>query len=403
MSFEISMITYYKTAQRKAIQIFKLLKRGKNPRFSHLFAHSLRGTILYFAIAFASIYFMFYLGQVVRKETSRRFHSIGLDKFVVLQRGETTRYVQKSWRPFDVSTVEYLKRDGNFIIDAAPELRLSFDIFCNGIQITTPVVGVFSGFQDVHGLDLKFGRFFVKLDSGQAFCVVGDRLYERLRRNSNDSLVGDRIVIGSQVYSVIGVLKQSEGFSGEYSISEALLVPYYSLAQYVANDRLSKITLRANPAQPISEVTGYLIRSLEQFLGDSSSFEVVNQKLFMQTISDRLRFMTIAFALFGVLGALLGSWHYLVNGFYWISQAMTKAGRSAYLMPLWLSLKVSFFVAIPGFLLGRAIITLFGYIYKWEIFTLPVGPVASFVIVFLIVYVLTSKQIQLNSRYTTPV
>lgn len=260
------------------------------------------------AIGIASFYLLIFLGEVVRQETARRFYSPGVDLFSIVKRDDASRIAPAQIRLFDEKAATYLKRNPQFVVGVAPELSTTSEIHYGELTIKVPVIGVEEGYQSVHGLRLEHGRFFMRFDSTKSYSVIGHRLFNRLKKTASDSLIGARIYIGQQLVDNIGVLQASESISSEYSIDDALLLPLATLKQFAINPEISKITVRANPVQPIDKVVQYLDHSLQDYLGDISNLEVNNQRVFLSIISERVKNLSILWGALGIIALLIGSW-----------------------------------------------------------------------------------------------
>ncbi|NIA30356.1 MAG: hypothetical protein GWP06_10655 [Actinobacteria bacterium] len=260
------------------------------------------------AIGIASFYLLIFFGEIVRQETARRFYSPGVDLFSVVKRNDAVRIAPAQIRLFDEKTAAYLKRNPQFVVGVAPELSTTDEIHYGELTIKVPVIGVEEGYLSVYGLRLEYGRFFTRFDSTKSYSVIGNRLYQRLKKTASDSLVGARIYIGQQLVENMGVLEASQSISSEYSIDDALLLPLATLKQFAIHPEISKITVRANPGQPIGQVVQYLDHSLQDYLGDISNFEVNNQRVFLSIISERVKNLSILWGALGIIAILIGSW-----------------------------------------------------------------------------------------------
>jgi len=260
-----------------------------------------------FLLGVASLYLVIYLGQSIRRESDRRFHGYKLDLYSIIKKSNSPQVAPGQIRPLDIDIVEYLKHNFNYIYDVAPELRVVRTVQYGSNKIKPAVIGVLDDFRDVHGLTVSHGRFITKFDSARAYCVLGNGLYERLKTTPHDSLVGKSIRIDNQFYEIVGILGPSQSF-GESRIDDELLVNYYTLAQYVINPRITKITLRANPNKPINEVTQYITRTLQNYLGDISIYEISNQQVFLATIIEKYKIISVVLGIIGIISFIVGVW-----------------------------------------------------------------------------------------------
>ncbi len=268
-------------------------------------------SLISIAIGVACLYLIMFTGKAVRQETARRFHSQGLDLFSIIKRDNAGPLGPAQIRPLDVRVLEYLKHDPGYIIDVAPEIRRTEELRFLDDKISVQVIGVLEGYQNVHGLSIKYGRFINKFDSSRAYCVIGNRLFERLKRSSEDSLVGEKIHLGLQLYEVVGVLQPSHSVSSEYSIDEAALVSFEALTQFLVDPEITKTTILANPNRPIPDVIKYIQKNLRLYIGDTSLYEITNQQVFLQVVSKRIKWISFFLGTIGSFAFVVAAWSLL--------------------------------------------------------------------------------------------
>jgi ABC-type antimicrobial peptide transport system permease subunit len=267
--------------------------------------------LLCLGLGLSTFYLSIYLNQVVRQETARRFYSQGFDLFSIMKKPGAGQVGPAQIRNFDKTVAEYLHQNQDYVIGAAPELWQTDQIHYENTDIQAPVIGVLENYLNVHGLQISAGREFSKYDSTRSFCIIGHQLMQKIRQSESDSLVGNSIYLGRELVTVIGVLETGSSFPSEYSVDDAVLVPLKFLQQYAVNPEITKITVRANPNQHVSDVVMFLENGMKNYLGDISQFEVSNQGVFLRIITARVkRFSTILGAV-GILMLLIGSWSFL--------------------------------------------------------------------------------------------
>jgi len=268
----------------------------------------IRIIILFLVLGSASLYLLLYLGSAVRQEMARRFQSQGLDLFTIINRHTPPQRGAGQIRPLDLEALSILDDAGDIIASLSPEWRITETLFFNNTELDVPVMGVMESFADVHRLSVEYGRFFTRYDSARAFCVVGNRLYQRLKRSPADSLIGRSALIGDMVCDIIGVLGPSPGLSEEYSADETILLPYITLAQFYQQPSLAKVTLRTNPSISFADAEEFIRRRLSDYLDDISAYEISNQRLFLSSVSRRLWISSIVLGVVGSLSFIFSAW-----------------------------------------------------------------------------------------------
>ncbi|MBN1350923.1 ABC transporter permease [candidate division KSB1 bacterium] len=263
--------------------------------------------ILLFAIGTAAIFFMMTYSNTIRVETFRRFHSEGMDLFSVIKRPGTGALGRGQFRRLTPEAVSYLKYDPDYILETAAEFQLSESITFNDMTFGAFISGVQESFFNALNLKLHSGRRLSRFDEGRAFCLLGYRVYQRLRERFSDTILNKPIHLGHNVFKIVGILAPCKSTTSEYSIDEAVFVPYSTLSQYLASAEITKITLKANPNRPIPDVTDYIHSSLERYLGDASIYEINNQHIFLQSIVDQANQISFIFGVIGSISLILGS------------------------------------------------------------------------------------------------
>jgi len=264
--------------------------------------------LLCLGVGLSTFYLSIYLNQVIRQETARRFYSQGFDLFSIMKKPGAARVGPAQIRNFDETVARYLLKNQDYVIGAAPELWHENKIHYRNIDLQVPVIGVLDDYLNVHGLQISAGRDFSRFDSTKSFCIVGHQLWQKFRHSESDSLLGSSIYLDRELVHVIGVLKAGSSFRGEYSVDDAILVPLKFLQQYAVNPEITKITVRANPNRHVSDVVAFIEKSLKNYLGDISQFEISNQGVFLRIITARVKRFLIIIGAVGMLLLLIGSW-----------------------------------------------------------------------------------------------
>ena len=269
-------------------------------------------TIVIFGMGLASIFILFSMSVTVRMEILRRFHSEGIDLFTVIRRPDAGRVAPAQIRFLNLDFVEWLGRPGGSALKVAPERRLTLPVAYHSLRFSSFIVGSTDAYQSVYDLNVKAGRFLSFSDEKMPHCVIGYRVYRKLRGESGDGLIGQVLHIGPFAFRVIGILQPSKGFESEYSIDESILVPLSTLIQFTQNPEITKINIKTEPKDAISEINEYIRSRLNLYLGDASNYEVSNQQVFFEKIRREVEQITLYLGIAGCLLFFLGI-HALVN------------------------------------------------------------------------------------------
>lgn len=263
--------------------------------------------IIMLSAGVAAIFFMISYSNTIKVETFRRFHSEGTDSFSVIRRQGSGPIGPAQNRKLNLNAAEYLSYDSDFILGAAPEIRLSQTITFRDLSFATFVSGIQQDFFPVLNLKLLAGRRFSRFDQGKPFCLLGYRVYQRLCKRYSKDIINRSIHLGQNVFRIIGVLAAGKTSQSEFSIDETIFVPFLTLMQYTEHAEITKITLKANPNRPIPDVTDYIKASIERCLGDATIYEINNQQIFLQTITEQVNLFSFIFGIVGSIALILGS------------------------------------------------------------------------------------------------
>ncbi len=176
-------------------------------------------------------------------------------------------------------------------------------------------VGVDESYFDVKGLDIEFGRGFSKneVDAGQDRVVIGREIVKKLFNDKPEKALDQTIMVGSNRYRVVGVLK-SKGSSMGNSEDRAVYAPISSIrAIYGTDDTNYSLTVAVKDATDMeaaqSEATGLFrqIRNLRP--GQAEDFRIFASNSLVAILkreTKNLRLATVAIGLMTLLGAAIG-------------------------------------------------------------------------------------------------
>jgi putative ABC transport system permease protein len=176
------------------------------------------------------------------------------------------------------------------------------------------VKGIDRAYLRTAGLEIKRGRNFSsnEIDYGSNVAVIGKDIQTKLFPNT-DTIVNQRIRIGSQPYKVVGTL-QEKGTSGVFSPDNIVLIPLQNARENFSSDGRSfqiSVALADVKKLPIaiSEAEG-LFRNIRKVrTGAPNNFEIVKSDNLARQLIDNLRYVTAAATLIGfitLLGASVG-------------------------------------------------------------------------------------------------
>lgn len=264
-------------------------------------------TLLAFGLGLAAVFTLMSLGETVKFEILRRFHTEGIDLFTISKRAGTGSIAPRQIRYLGLDVINTLNPNDQYMLAIAPEAKLNQTVKWGNSHFEAPIIGTTSTYQNVFELKLQQGRFLLPHDDGAPVCVITHQVWRQLSRASGSAdVLGKTLHIGPIVCRIVGILQASEGYQSDFGINKSILIPFNTLAQYLSTYEVTQITLKANPEADIAEVNAFIRTKLNQYLGDMSNYEVNNQQIFFQQIRDKISTYSVYIGLIGCIFLILG-------------------------------------------------------------------------------------------------
>ena len=177
--------------------------------------------------------------------------------------------------------------------------------------------GVDDQFLEVSGLSLADGRNMTlgEVELGTPVAIVGQSVVDKLFE-SWESPVGQQILVGTQKYTIAGVLA-SRGTSFGMSQDNQLLVPIPCVRrQFSDQGRSYRMTCTVNEAEGLDRAvdlaTGLMRQIRQDAPGKPNSFRIRQSNRLVETLMEATQGITIAAAFIGLI-TLLGAGIGLMN------------------------------------------------------------------------------------------
>ena len=217
--------------------------------------------------------------------------------------------------PLQVADAEKLNR----IIEATPHslLQIAVPVAARGAMSVKAgeyqVSGVFvfgtsADYSQIMYADVAEGRVFNEAEaaSGRQVCVIGLDVAQALFPNR--SALGEKIVIGNQPFTVIGVLAKQGSFLGLFSLDTQAFMPIRAYRKYFGvGDRGAELRVKVRDkhrmADATDELTGAMRRVRGQLPGERDNFSINQQEAFKAQL-DPIK-SGIAIAGFAITGLAL--------------------------------------------------------------------------------------------------
>jgi putative ABC transport system permease protein len=263
-------------------------------------------TILGIVIGIASVIIMLSIGQGAQDSISASINNLGSNVLSVQPNSGGGRPGQVSG-----SSADALKNDDATAIESlddakgvSPLVFYRTQLVAGSKNSNNQVFGTTPNYEEVGSVKLQMGNFISESQnrSFSKVIVLGSTVNTDLF--GEDDPIGEKIKIGSNSYTVIGVAA-AKGGAGFFNPDQSVYVPINTVMQYMTgNDNLSMISVSAKSSDTMeklkTEIEDLLYKKKNISNPDLASFRVFSQADLLSTASSITQIFTI------LLGSVAG-------------------------------------------------------------------------------------------------
>ncbi|MFU8798347.1 MAG: ABC transporter permease, partial [Gammaproteobacteria bacterium] len=180
----------------------------------------------------------------------------------------------------------------------------------DGIELQGSAIGATAVLQSILKLQIKSGRLISFLDQYEPYCVIGDKIAQRLREGGIWNPVGQQIQLGNTLFTIIGVIDSwPENHFFYEDINSAILIPIRTSNMISKNAKINQIIfhLRENMTIPeIDALQAKITRYIKLYMKDP--------KLFFRSAKQMITQMEAQNKIFTLLLGFIGGIALLVGG-----------------------------------------------------------------------------------------
>ncbi len=261
--------------------------------------------------------------EALKGSLNESFSSLGTNTFNIRNRANTMGFGRRG-KTVVYRTITYTEAR-NFEQEYKYPARISITTNCSGNAVikfqeektnpNTVVIGGNENYLANTGLKMDKGRNFTgnELTSGNAVCIIGNEIADKLFGKLKLDPIGNSISIEDKRYKVVGVLLKA-GSSMGFNPDRWVIIPltnariefvseYSSYSLNVAVDDVTKLDAA------IDEATGVMRNVRNLRVQDENNFQISRSDSFAQKLDDQLVYLRIFAILVGVitlLGASIG-------------------------------------------------------------------------------------------------
>ncbi|MFH0768969.1 MAG: ABC transporter permease [Chloroflexota bacterium] len=276
-------------------------------------------TVLGIVIGVAAVIALMSIGKGAESSILSRIQGLG-SNLVTISPGFTTQQggVRSSFGSSQSLTLEdaiAIAEQVPYLSAVAPSYSSSLQVIVGSNNLNSRVTGVTPEYMLAYNLETAYGDFITDYDYQRAsrVAVLGSNVEATLF--GDDDPIGQRIRLGSNIVTVIGVLQSKGATMG--SSDDAILVPLSTLQQMAARTLTSRgehvvssIALTVTDEQQTSNVIDditYLLRDRHKLAADAEDdFRITSMEEIAATMQEAMNTMTLLLGAIAAISLLVG-------------------------------------------------------------------------------------------------
>jgi len=272
-------------------------------------SHRLRSvlTALGIAIGVAAVLLLTSIGEGLHKYMLTQFTQFGTN-IISVNPGKAKTFgmptgVLNSVRPLNLDDAEALKRVPH-VRSTLPLVQGSASVVSGGRERKVIVSGTGSEMTKTLSFRVALGNFLPADNpkTPRAYAVLGSKVRSELFDERNP--LGERVRIGGQRYTVIGVM-ESKGTMFGFDLDDAVYIPVAKGLELFNREGLFEIDVMYEEGAPVDEVVEGIRRVLIARHG-SEDFTITTQQEMMNVLGSVLDVITFAVGALGGISMLVG-------------------------------------------------------------------------------------------------
>jgi putative ABC transport system permease protein len=272
-------------------------------------SHRLRSglTALGIAIGVTAVVLLTSIGAGLRDYMLTQFTQFGTN-IIAINAGKAKTFgmpagVLNSSRPLSLDDAQALKRLP-YVRSTLPTVQGTASVEGGGRERKTVVSGTGDELPQALSFRVALGEFLPpdNVKAPRAFAVLGSKLRSELFGAKNP--LGERIRVGGQRYTVIGVM-ESKGTMFGFDLDDAVYIPVAKGLELFNREGLFEIDVMYEEGAPVEEVVNAINRVLIARHG-GEDFTITTQQQMLEVLGSVLNVVTFAVGALGGISLLVG-------------------------------------------------------------------------------------------------
>ncbi len=272
-------------------------------------------TALGIIIGVASVIVMVGIGKGATQDIEKSIKSMGSNMMMIFpgssHRGGISRGAGSINR-FTLEDVEMLREETKSISHISPMVRTGAQVIGAGNNWNTMIEGVSPEYQDIRSWFVEDGSFFTDRDltSRRKVAVIGRTVADELF-GEDSSPIGERIRIGKQPFTVIGVMEEKGDDPRGRDQDDAILMPATTaLYRLKGGTNIDMIYASASSTELMDsaevEMTAIMREAHDLAPGVEDDFRILTQAEIIDFASGTARTMTILLGAIAMVSLIVG-------------------------------------------------------------------------------------------------
>lgn len=276
---------------------------------SNITASKLRSflAILGILVGTASVVAMVSSGELATREALAQFDELGTHLLSASTYSENLHSSDDEGLTLSADYIETIPHNIPHIRQVAPYATFFAPLAFDSHRLSGGVIGVDDTFAQLAKIHMAQGRFISHLDHHNFYGVIGNDIAMALRKQGVGNPVGKQIRVGSELLTIVGVMKPwpENSFFNE-DVNQSVMVPIPLIKALSKYARVNNMVFELAPEADINTVETN-IRQYIQLL-------VPHQKLFFRSAKQIIESMSHQRRILSMLLGLIGSISLLVGG-----------------------------------------------------------------------------------------
>jgi putative ABC transport system permease protein len=272
---------------------------------SNIFAAKLRSAlaVLGILVGTASVVAMVSGGKLATRQALLQFKTLGTDLISISINSTSQSSATKNKITLD--TALNVKSASNDILAAAPYTSLYQNVSFAGHKINTSIIGITSNLANIMKLKIKQGRFISPFDRYAFFCVIGNGVYNKIKKYEPKP-VGKQIWLGKNIFTIVGVINHWPQNSFIYAdLNNSIFVPIQTSPVLSKYAEIYNIVAKLKPNIDIDN-TELQIKSYFKQNTSGKQLYLRSAQQLLDSMTKQKEILTVFLGLIGSISLIVG-------------------------------------------------------------------------------------------------